>query len=61
MGTINTALLYLFLMSLLLVALAYYTGLVSDAGAVKDALVGILYAATGRNSSGQFQAYPSHG
>jgi hypothetical protein len=49
---------YVFILSLVLVALAYYTGLQTDAGALKDAFVSILYAITGRTSSGSFAGYP---
>lgn len=52
------ALYYIFILSLVLVALAYYTGLQTDAAALKSAFVSILYAVTGRNSSGNFAGYP---
>jgi hypothetical protein len=54
----DRALYYVFILSLVLVALAYYTGLQTDAGALKDAFVSILYAITGRTSSGSFAGYP---
>jgi len=49
---------YVFILSLVLVALAYYTGLQTDASALKSAFVSILYAVTGRNASGNFAGYP---
>lgn len=54
----DRALFYIFALSLLLIALAYYTGLQTDAAALKNALVSILYAVTGRNSEGNFAGYP---
>jgi len=54
----DRALYYVFILSLVLVALAYYTGLQTDAGALKSAFVSILYAVTGRNASGNFAGYP---
>lgn len=54
----DRALYYIFILSLVLVALAYYTGLQTDAGALKNAFTSIIYAVTGRNSSGNFAGYP---
>ena len=49
---------YLFFLSLALVALAYYTGLKTDAGALFSGANGLVQTVTGRNSSGAFAAYP---
>ena len=52
------ALFYIFILSLVLVGLAYYVGVQTDAPALKDAIVGIIYGVTGRNSQGNFAGYP---
>lgn len=52
---------YLFVLMALLIALAYYSGLKTDAGAVQGLLVSVGQAFTGRNSSGNFAAYPGGG
>lgn len=49
---------YLFILSILLIAAAYYIGLSTDASTVFSGTKNILYAATGRNAGGQFQNYP---
>lgn len=49
---------YLFVLMLVLIALAYYTGLKTDAGAVSSALGSLGQTFTGRNSQGNFAAYP---
>lgn len=52
---------YLFLLSLLLIAVAYYVGLKSDASTVLAGANNILQTATGRNSAGTFASYPTGG
>lgn len=52
------ALFYVFILSLVLVGLAYYVGVQTDAPALGNALQSIIYAVTGRNSSGNFAGYP---
>ena len=54
----DRALFYIFVLSLVLVGLAYFTGLQTDAGALKDAFTSIIYAVTGRTSNGSFAGYP---
>lgn len=49
---------YLFVLMLVLIALAYYTGLKTDAGAVQGVLVSVGQTFTGRNSNNQFAGYP---
>lgn len=58
MSTVDKALWYIFALSLVLVMLAYYVGVKTDAGALGDALRSLIYAVTGRNSSGGFAGYP---
>ena len=52
------ALWYIFILSLVLIALAYYVGVQTDAPALANAIQQIVYAVTGRNSSGSFAGYP---
>ena len=52
------ALWYIFILSLVLIALAYYVGVQTDAPALAAAIQKIVYAVTGRNSSGSFAGYP---
>lgn len=51
----------LFLLALVLLVLAYFAGFTSDVGAVKDAGIGLINVATGRNAQGQFANYPGGG
>ena len=52
------ALWYIFILSLVLIGLAYYVGVQTDAPALANAIQQIVYAVTGRNSSGSFAGYP---
>ena len=52
------ALWYIFILSLVLVALAYYVGLKSDSKALGTAFTNLIYALTGRSSGGKFAGYP---
>lgn len=61
MGEIDKTLWYLFILSLVLIGVAYYTGLKSDAGAFASAINKLGLTFTGRNSQGTFSAYPSGG
>ena len=54
----DKALMYIFVLSLVLIALAYYTGLTSDVPSVANGLRSIIYSVTGRNNSGNFAGYP---
>lgn len=49
---------YVFVLSLVLIALAYYTGLKSDLGAISSAVNSLILYVTGRNSKGNFAGYP---
>lgn len=61
MGEIDKTLWYLFILSLVLIGVAYYTGLKSDVGAFSSAINNLGLTFTGRNSQGQFAAYPTGG
>jgi hypothetical protein len=50
---------YVFILALMLIFVAYFAGFATDVQAVQGAGVNLLNAATGRNSSGQFAAYPT--
>lgn len=59
MNSANQVIGYLFLLSLFLIAVAYFSGFVADTGAVGGAVNQLLQTATGRNSAGNFAAYPT--
>lgn len=50
---------YLFLLALALIAAAYFVGVSTDAATLFSGLNSLGLTFTGRNSSGQFGAYPS--
>lgn len=57
----DSALRYIFYLSLFLIAVAYYvgtTGVLKQAG---QSLGSLILASTGRNAQGQFANYPSGG
>jgi hypothetical protein len=58
MSDFSKVLTYLFILALVLIAVAYYAGVQTDARAFANAFQTIQYSITGRNSSGQFAAYP---
>lgn len=49
---------YLFILALVLIGVAYYAGLSTDATAVGNQVNQLLKTGTGRNSAGNFAAYP---
>lgn len=49
---------YLFILMLVLIGLAYYTGLKTDSAAVFSGLSQIGQTYTGRNAQNQFAGYP---
>jgi hypothetical protein len=55
----STVLWYIFILSLVLVIVAYYVGFQTDVGTLSTAINNLVMAATGRNSSGTFSAYPT--
>jgi hypothetical protein len=50
---------YIFLLSALLILVAYFVGAATDTNSLANGLVKLTYAVTGRNAQGQFAAYPS--
>lgn len=54
----NSVITYLFILALVLVAVAYYAGVKTDAVALGGVINSVLNTSTGRNSTGQFQPYP---
>ena len=52
------ALWYLFVLALLLIAVAYYVGVSTDAATFGGILNNLGNTFTGRNSQGQFASYP---
>lgn len=49
---------YIFWLSLILIAVAYYVGTTSVLGTLGQNLGSLMLTATGRTSSGTFAAYP---
>lgn len=58
-GTVNKILLYMAVLSGLLIIVVYFVGFATDAGATGVAVNSLLKSITGRNSAGNFAAYPS--
>lgn len=52
---------YIFVLAALLIAVAYYAGLTTDANAVGGNANTLLKTVTGRTQSGAFGAYPAKG
>lgn len=59
MGDVDQIIAYTFLIAILLVIVAYYAGFVADIQAFGASLNTLILTATGRNSAGQFAAYPT--
>lgn len=58
MDEFDKALFYIFVLSFLLIGVAYYVGTQADAGTLFTGFNNLILTATGRNSQGQFAAYP---
>ena len=54
----DKALMYIFVLSLVLIGLAYYVGLTSDVPTIAAALQSLIYSVTGRDNNGKFAGYP---
>lgn len=52
---------FIFILLLFLIAVAYYVGTSTDALSLAKAGQQIIYSVTGRGATGQFQGYPSAG
>lgn len=61
MEEVDKALGMLFALSVILIFVAYYVGVVSDVKVFGGALNTLLLTATGRNSAGQFAGYAPGG
>lgn len=59
MGEVDKLIVTLAGLAALLIVVAYFTGFTSDTGAIGNVLVNLGNTFTGRNSSGNFAAYPS--
>jgi hypothetical protein len=55
---INKILLYMAILSGLLIVSVYFVGFATDSGAVISGLDALVKSITGRNSAGNFAAYP---
>lgn len=49
---------YIFILSALLILVAYFVGAATDTNALAAGITRIVYAVTGRDASGKFAAYP---
>lgn len=49
---------YLFILAVILIAVAYWAGSTKVLGSLFSGVTGLDYAVTGRDSSGAFAAYP---
>jgi hypothetical protein len=61
MNEVDKALTYIFAISLVLVLVAYFAGTQRVISSGASALVNLINAATGRDVTGAFAAYPSGG
>lgn len=59
MDDLSIALWYVFVLSLVLILVAYFKGVQTDAQQFGATFNSLLLTATGRDSSGNFAAYPS--
>lgn len=50
---------YIFLLSALLIVVAYFVGAATETNSLANGIVKLMYAATGRSPSGQFAGYPT--
>lgn len=57
----DSALKYIFWLSLFLIAVAYYIGTTNVVKQAGQSLGNLILVSTGRNSAGQFANYPSGG
>jgi hypothetical protein len=55
------AVVFIFILLLFLIAVAYYVGVSTDALALAKGFQQASYAVTGRNASGSFSGYPTGG
>lgn len=60
MDEIDKALFYIFVLSALLIAVAYYAGTKAVGGTLFSGIQNLILTSTGRNSQGNFAAYPGN-
>lgn len=60
MGEVDKAMTYIFWLSLILIGVAYYAGSVKVLNSLGTNLGSLILTATGRDSSGNFAAYPQN-
>lgn len=58
MSDLEIVLWYIFVLSLVLILVAYYQGVKTDVTQFSSAINSLLQTATGRNAQGNFVAYP---
>lgn len=58
MNELDKALFYIFVLSMILVAVAYYAGSTAVLKQIGASVSTLILTATGRTSSGQFASYP---
>lgn len=56
---LGRAITYIFVLSLVLILLAYYAGVQTDAQAFTNAFGSLLQTTTGRGANNQFASYPT--
>jgi len=61
MDTLNRTISYLFILSLILIVVAYWAGSNAVLGTIFGGVNTLDLTATGRNAQGQFAAYPTGG
>lgn len=61
MSEVDTAIRYIFVLSLILIIVAYFAGTQKVLSTLGSTTNSLIQTATGRNSSGDFAAYPSGG
>lgn len=52
---------YMFFLMALLIIVAYFVGAATETNSLASGATKLIYALTGRSSTGQFSAYPSGG
>lgn len=50
---------YIFILSAILIAFAYFVGASTDTNSLANGIVKLVYAVTGRDATGKFAAYPT--
>lgn len=61
MSEVDSAIRYIFVLSLILILVAYFAGSKQVIGSLASATGGLINTSTGRNSQGNFASYPTGG